>query len=702
MDFKRAEELYQLEWTARPRTERIGEFDVPFPKIPPEREMLNYELKTKEQKFIVRTLPKELMYWDEQKREEFIAAEWHRRLNGYWILIKGHPMYIPGSMDLMCNYWTKATGGRPDFRISALQFHRFWQFCELDPNCFGFAVWKPRRIGDTENTLCIGWEYITRYRNFPMGMQHTKEDDVFKSYMRVVKGNNGMPFYFKPVHKGSTEPTNGLYFEIPSERISRKSVQDKESSVYEQGLGSSVTYASSTTGAYDGDFLGFYYLDEVFKQKIHRLHPMDQLRIIRPCLAYFNDDQIIGKAILTSTVEHIESKNPNAADANTLQVANDLWKDCDPNVRDENGRTVSGLYRLFRDYKMAAKPDEWGFPQHEKATVKRNNKIKFFQEHQKFDELLSLQRKQPASIEEALAAASHDCILYPELCEMRLYQINNGLSRYGKEFDKAGRKIKRRDVYGELVWKNGIWFGEVEWIPNNNGKWCFSQLPTHVNSKVYINGKAYPGNTRLYGMGIDPYDSATIQGKGSDGAFVVKRRLDLYAEEGLEFDENGEVVNPEDMITDQIICDYKYRQRDPYDYYDDVLKTMVFCGCLGFVERDKPGFMTWMINKGLTHWLQNKPKHFWTSRQRKGEIGSKATQEIISQYVDLLKAMIPRRIWCCHHPRVINDWKFFSVDKRTQFDLAVASGFAEMATINDHFSKEEVEVVSGWENELYE
>ena len=122
---------------------------------------------------------------------------------------------------------------------------------------------------------------------------------------------------------------------------------------------------------------------------------------------------------------------------------------------------------------------------------------------------------------------------------------------------------------------------------------------------------------------------------GSDGAFVVKRLLDNYAEKGLEYSDQGEILNPEMMVTDQIVCDYRYRHANPYDFYEDCYKTMVFYGTLAFPERDKPGIITWFVNKSLGHWIQGKPRALKSARQKnKYEPGAKASQEVISQYVD--------------------------------------------------------------------
>ena len=585
------------------------------------------------------------------------------------------------------------TGGNPDFRIPALRHFQFLQMCELDDRCFGSIYYKPRRIGWTEDILGYAYEFVTRYRNFACGLQHVNENDCIKNYDRIIRGNNGMPFFFRPINTGSTNPKDGLFFDIPSERITKKMLEESKGVLNDvvNGLGSSIRYAASVTGAYDGDFLGFYYLDEVFKIFQHRLNVRDQWKIIKPCLSRHNDRVIIGKAAFTSTIEEME-------DGATVELAQEFWDDSDMNVRDENGRTTSGLYRLFSSYLWAGECDEYGFPKNEETKAFRDAAIKDAKKKKRFDILLSIYRKQPASIDEALSSPPTDCILHPELCEERLYQIRNGVGRDGKTTNRNGEPITPKAVYGNLEWSQGLG-SNVVWHPDPNGKWCISQMPTRPNVKNFLKNKYYPGNVAYYRMGCDPYDSATLQGEGSDGAFTVKRLFDPLVETDLFMNKKGEIENVEDMITDQYICDYQHRHANPYDFYEDVLKTMMFYGTLVFPERDKPGLVTWLVDKGFGHWLQHKPRSLWAASQRKTEIGAKASEAIISQYVTFLKSYIPKRIWCCHHPRIIKDWKFFTVKRRTKFDLAVSTGFTELASVDAQINREKK---NKWGNSLYQ
>ena len=160
-------------------------------------------------------------------------------------------------------------------------------------------------------------------------------------------------------------------------------------------------------------------------------------------------------------------------------------------------------------------------------------------------------------------------------------------------------------------------------------------------------------------------------------------------------------MNVEDMMTNQIVCDYTGREENPYDFYDHVYRTCVYFGVAVYPEMTKPGLETWMSAKGLDYYVQVRAEKTIaaSSRKKRSDIkGGDATPKSIAQYVDLLKLHIYSYIWCCRHPRVINNWKRFTVKDRTKFDLSVASGWTEIAEMEDRFvEKQEEEAENRWD-----
>jgi hypothetical protein len=251
-----------------------------------------------------------------------------------------------------------------------------------------------------------------------------------------------------------------------------------------------------------------------------------------------------------------------------------------------------------------------------------------------------------------------------------------------------------------LHWKNNIIGGEVIWVPHEKGRWYISKHPDHPNRFKIRGGKKVPANMFMYRMGCDPFDSTTIQGQGSDGAFTVKERFNQLKESELQYDENGGIVNVEKAKTNVYVCDYSHRHRNPYDFYMDVYMTCHYYGVQVFLEMDKPGCDTWFRNNGHERYLQNKPLALRNSASKKNETGSAARPQTIEQYVSALQMYIHDWIWACNHPRLITNWKRFTVKNRTKFDLAVASGFTELADYDNRFDRQERE--NNWNESIYD
>lgn len=683
---------YQYKKEPGEETVKLYGINVPLPKMPEERFMFNYYLPIEDQKYKKSIVP-DARGWDKRKRNDYAKQQYSRRWNGEWWLIKGQPFYIPGGALVFFDYWLMENGHLPTFRIEALEFFQFWyEHVEFNDNVFGIFVLKCRRLGDTEKILFLMWERCTKYFKQKGGLQSYTDSEAQKAFLRMVDGNFAMPWFFRPVWKGSEKPQKKLSFSKPSESITAKRLKttdliDDRTYEHEDFLGSEIWFEATRTGKFDGVRLSFYFLDEIFKIQPFRLNPIDQWRIVKPSMSLNNEMNIIGKTCLCSTVER---QKVEGEDENTVEIAEYFWDNSNPEDLDENGRTTTGLVRVFRGFEYAAEVDEFGFHKSKRAAEFRDRTINRLRKIGDTEGLLSLQRKQPSSPEEALSGASSKNILFPELCAERLAQIRNNIGRFGELRDFNDNPITQKAIRGNLVWTGGP-KTTVMWVPHREGRWAISQHPKQPNGVRHTNGLYMPKNMNLFRMGCDPYDSGEISGKGSDGAFVLKNRLNLYEEprrEDIERDSLGRILNSQIMTTNTIICDYKFRPRNPWDFYEDVVKTCWYYGVAVFPETDKPGLITWMENNSYLGFLQIEPGELLVNvNRRKRKFGSKATTDIISQYIDLLMLYIPEMIWACHHPRVMRDWRFFQRDKRTKHDLTVASGYMMLADLDERFGE---------------
>lgn len=710
------EDLYTATYTERfPRTYQVGELRCVMPDVPDEKDMFNYGLKVKDQKYRRFELPKTKRL-KRSEADRLAELYWHRRLNGEWWLIKGEPYYIPGPATVFFDFWTKKTGGQPDFREEALEFFYAWyQYVERDPDVFGLYDMKTRRLGDTEKALFIVWERTTRYKFVRSGLQSYTDDEAQKNFQRLAQGNRHMPYFFKPRHSGADN--NHLAFMKPSELMTHKKLREESGDIDlsqdgNEFLNSYIDYESTVTGKYDGDQLWTWYLDEIFKIKPHQMDVKAQFNNIRRVQSLHNEELIYGKSILTSTVEKLEARNDDLAD--TLEVAQYFYDNSNPNDRNELNRTTTGLVRVFRNYELAAKTDEYGFHLREKARAFRKKKLADLHKKGDFKGIIDTRRKEPDTVDDALTQASEKCPLFPELCSSRLNQLQNGLDRWG---DPIADYVKPYRV-GDLEWKGGQPFTEVVFIDNPNGDFHISQPPIRPNNvkkrrmQVYDSSMGkdvmknvfIPGNMPYYRCGIDPYDADQIIGAGSRGGAAVKRRLFIpHEKKKLKIDAHGEVENVEDMITNQFVADYLARKNNPYDAYMDFLKLMWWYGVAGFIELDKPGLTVWLRDVGCHGFIQYEPAAAIEGLNRKkSRQGAKTTNMYVSMYVGALKQYISKYIWTCNHPRIVRQWMNFVTEKRTKFDLAVASGWTELADLENNYRPEEEEQDDSWSTSIYQ
>jgi len=699
-----SEYIYTLEFDSKPDTIDIIGFEIPIalPKKPAKKHFRNYGKSKKDQKFERDEIPKDLRYWPQRQQDAFISMMWHKRRNGEWWLINGKEIFINGKAWTFFNFWYTQRGKLPDFRMEAVDFFTVWEFCETDIDCYGVLDIKPRRIGDTEKTLFLLWEHCTRVRYQRGGMQNVKDDAAEKNFKRLVRSHNKMIWFFKPIIRGSDSPKKLLDFTYPEQKMTRKKLKAASkkgaanhgtlnSNFKFQPLDSSIDFESSIQGRYDGEQLGFYHLDE--PGKITNFDIKEQWPVIRRALSLSNDRLIVGKALFTTTVEDYQKGSKSGESLSTLKNVEYFWKNSNPNDRDGNNRTGTGLYRYFRNCIMSDDPDEYGFYD-EKATVEWvMNTRNFLEEKGDWDRLAQVKRQYPLTISDVFTTALDDCVLMPILLDNRKRQLEEGLD-WRSQVPEDG-PIKPKVVTGDLVWEGGSFGGSVMFMPTPNGKYKISHFPIKRNHKINIQGFVKPGNDDLYTFGVDPYDHM-VEGKAgedgspihSDGSGVIYRKYDERVDGQLEKNEEGMILEQEvhKMQSDLFACTYLNRPQDPYEFYEDMLKMAIYYGVPMFYEKDKPGVGNYFRNSKMGHgqsfssYLKDRPRDTKTTNgQKKHEKGVKATAPIISLYVDALKWHVYNRIHNYQHIEILEDFRKFKIHNRTECDLTVAAGMALLA-----------------------
>lgn len=667
--------MYTPEYNGKYGSVRIGEYTIPLPDIPNEKQIINYNKPVSSRKVVAVQTPKDILTWTPDLMEEYIAAEFHKRIHGMWYFIKGEPYYLPGTAYTYYNYWREEKGYIPTFRIEGLEFFLLWDYIEKDPNCLGLLDIKARRLGDTDKSLFLLWYYGSLYQMSKIGMQHTTDEDSKKNFMRMCTSASKMPFFFKPISKTVDVPTSALIYDLPEERTNKEILNNPKETYGFAGLLSSFTYESTKNGKYDGQRLDRYLLDECFKINPARMDVMEQWGIVKRTMTLYNDSEIVGKGILASTVEDV-------ANGKTLEMAEKMWDYSNPKEKDKYGRTISGLYRIFRGYELAAEVDEYGFHKKDEAKRRRDESIRALEKRGDLLELSRLKRKQPADIFEALGLGGADCPFSTVYLEKRTRQIKSG-QNYLDEYEDD----HLMPVRGNLHWVKGQFGGIVEWVPSPDGRFLISKHPEVINHKELTHGNVViPGNRFMYRMGIDPIDTLTTSSDRSNGGIAVYEPFNPVKEIYLVYDADGIIMNPEKMVTDRFICTYTYRPDDPFEFFQDSLKCAIYYGVSAYIETDKPYVKNEFVNRGFVNYLQIKPRELGGRRASNENFGQKANTESIFLYIDLLAAHFNRQWMNYNHIDLLEDMRKFSYSTRGRRDLTVAAGFALLANTSKRLS----------------
>ena len=723
--FLRKEERYVLEWPKSPKTTLVGEVSVPMPVLPSEELIKNSKLSSKKQFYEHETVPKDIHTWGKTDIEAYVESRWHRRLNGEWQMINGKPYYIPGGGTVFFDDWTLEGGAKPQFRYSALTLQwLFYNYVEPNPNLFGIYVLKTRRIGDTANFSCMMWERTTRHKGVRAGLQSYNDGMAQKTFARIAKGARNMPFFFRPNRSGSDKQF--LAYMAPNDIVTLKKLKEKDvvtdAPNDAEFLSSFMDFEPTVEGAYDGEQLFTMFLDEVLKIPPHRMDAVKQFNNLKRCLSLFGEDEIYGKGFVSSTAEKKEKKGATAGgadDISTIDVGNWFWDNSDPAMLKESPdkRTVSGLVRVFRGYQIAAKPDKYGFPQEERATKFRNAKMEKAIKYHQPDMITDIYRKEPATPEEALIEDNENCPLYPEICQLRLSQIEKGYNSKGEPIPDYRPAV----VEGVLLWQNDIPNTSVRFVPQKGGPWHISQLPIAPNQvdvravkmrdeygNIVSTDSFTPRNGAYYRAGVDPVSSnPSLVTSGSKGAIVIKRRLFLPAEKKkIEFDEQGVIQNPEDLTTNKIVADYVDRPRDPALYFQEIVKACWFYSCPAMIEMDKPEAYVYLRKNGYIGMVMYEPPQIARLRARGRNSyfpGVRSKADIVGIYVSKMQGYVSNYWAAIDHPRVLQQAKRFVTKKRTKFDLICAWGMAEIGDMDNRYTEPDGSdtPASSWKSDPY-
>lgn len=561
---------------------------------------------------------------------EFRNSCWDKRINGMWFYNNGTPTYITG-LHWFYLEWidikNKKNNGKPNYWESDKEFFWFLQYVIDDPDALGLVFVTRRRQGKTAKSIAFALDQATRTKDFNVGIQSKTEEDAKKIvyYNGITHAFVRLPEFFIPEYDTSAgpRPKNGISF------IKTQKRGASASDIKSESLGGSITFGTSNVSHYDGDILGAFIGDEIFKS---RIDINERHRVVEFCVTD-HDGKWNGKLFYTSTCENIEG---------FIDQYIQFWSDSDHTRKDEQtNKTINGLYRYFLPADESMNRDVYGFANIEKNREEIMARRKSLR-HNK-DAYNSYVRKMPLTIEEAFRTSGRTALFDTIALGDRIEVL----------------QWKQDEIYdiGNFYWKDGDQDGDVEWRSESNGRFkirwerCGSFTPNHMDAR-FPTAKV-PGNQMKFVAGCDPYDHRHVtEGSGSSGAFTIFRKYDIN-----------------DIDNSHCFCaTYLNRPPTPKMFYEDVLMACVYFGCEVLVENNKLGLITFLSD------YRNMPYYLMKLKGRK-EYGIPSSDKTKELMANLLIDYYHEHIGKVDFVDLLRDSIDFDITDTRKSDLTMAAGW---------------------------
>ena len=651
----------------------IGGLDIVLPAQPPKKEIEGHERPVGMQLWQRTPMPQELSRiksmdeWSEMPREfrekfrPYIEEEFRRRREGFWFYNDGVPTYITGRHYMMLQ-WTRMDIGFPDYLEFQREIFIHLAACEADPNCIGQLYTKCRRSGYTNICSAVLLDEATQVKDKLLGIQSKTGKDAQENIFmkKVVQMFRHYPFFFKPIQDGTTNPRMELAFREPSKRITK----NNKTSVSGEALNTVINWKNTTNNAYDGEKLHLLYLDEAGKWE-KPTDIRDAWRIQRTCLIVGR--KIVGKAMVGSTVNPMDKGG---------KEYKELWKDSNPNERNANGRTRSGLYRLFIP---SFESLEGFFDKHGRAIVEDPKEPVDGLDGEPVDKgAKSFLKNERDSLKDDPSELNEVTRQFP-FTEDEAFRdsIDGSLFNVGKIYQQVeynDELFPNPVVRGNFIWKEKD--KEVVFSPDVNGRFRVAWMPPMEQRNVIRmdQGKRVAPHADRGCGGVDSYDlDSTVDGRGSKGA------LHLYNKFHIE--------NPPNMF----VVEYASRPDLAKIFYEDVLMASFFYGYPLLVENNKYGIVRYFESRGYDGYLMDRPEHL-KSANSKINVKTKGipsnSQDVIQSHAQAIEQYIYDHVGVNNNTgdmgkmyfnRTLEDWIGFKINDRTKFDLTISSGLALLA-----------------------
>ncbi len=597
---------------------------------------------------------------------DYIDEEFKRRENGYWFYNNGLANYITGT-HYMYLQWSKIDVGAPDYRESNRLFFIFWEACKADARCYGMCYLKNRRSGFSFMSSAELVNQATISSDCRFGILSKSGADAKKMFTdKVVPISVNYPFFFKPIQDGMDRPKTELAYRVPASKLTRRKLESNEQLRELEGLDTTIDWKNTGDNSYDGEKLKILAHDESGKWE-RPDNILNNWRVTKTTLRL--GSRIVGKCMMGSTSNALDKGGDNFKK---------LYNNSDVTKRNRNGQTSSGLYSLFipMEWNYEGFMDTFGLP----VFTRQESPVKGVDgesitigviEHwenevdglkQDSDGLNEYYRQFPRTEAHAFRDETKDSLF-------NLTKIYEQID-YNAELNNSTAVTT-----GSFQWQDGIKDTSVIFVPNNNGRFNVSWIPSkNLQNRVILNnGVKSPGNEHIGAFGLDSYDiSGTVDGKGSNGALHGLTKFSM-----------------EEVPANHFFLEYISRPQTAEIFFEDVLMACVFYGMPILAENNKPRFLYYLKRRGYRGFSMNRPDKIWnklsTTEKEIGGIPNssedikQAHAAAIESYIETYVGLKQDDYGDMYHQKTLEDWAKFNINNRTKHDASISSGLAIMA-----------------------
>jgi hypothetical protein len=666
----------------------LQDLSITLPEEPEDKtKILFHNLPQKEQHWVRQQAPEEINPDNVELWDEFIKEEYRRRREGVWFYNNGEAVYLTGHHYFALQWCAMLdNGGYMDFRVAQLKMFYHIQACITDKRCLGQLFVKSRRTGFTYAVLCVLLNQATTTPNSKFGMTSKSGDDVQEAFDKMSYMFLSLPFYFRPVVRGKEDSPNELFFGKPSNN-SKEAKKTRNTGIKDY-LNTSIDHRPTKNDSYDSVKLDGYLGDEAAKW----MKPHDyivHLGMVAPTM--MPNGKVVGKAYIGSTMgarakggdQYVEMIN-----GSQVSKRNNITK-----------KTSTGLYMYFLPAQdnMEEYTDKYGKCHVLKPEVKTYNISGELIERGSIEYLLAVEEQKKSQSDKAL---NEQLRTYPRTLEHALRDEESqcvfNINKLYEQIDYDAT-LPEESLYtrGNFRWKSGVVDTDVEFYPDDKGRFKISWMPSKVdnteglkNAVKRLGEKYYPLNLECVRLGCDPFSLKSTHGKGSKGGIHGKT-----------------IINPDGGApSNKFVLEYLARPTDETVFFEDVIMCCRFYGAPILVESNRIDLLRHMRNRGYRGFCMDRldrPKSKLNPNELEygGQVMS--GKDILDSHMNAIGLWVENYVGVYNNEEqkvrpqgemgdmpfeeTLKDWLAFNPDKRTEYDATISSGLAIMACHTERY-----------------